>query len=73
MDIKYTLPKLQSPPTRNTPQSIRHSVSSFSLAAPRSPVLLYIMSRTLPREKGTAIVTLEDTMRKLIAPESKKY
>lgn len=73
MDIKYTLPKLQRPPTRNTPHSIRHNVSSFSLAAPKSLVLLYMISSTLPKENGMAIVTLDDIIRKPIAPETEIY
>lgn len=71
MDIRYTLPKLQRPPIRNTPHNITQRVSSFSLAPAKSLVLLYIISNTFPRENGTAIETLEDIIRKPIAPKIK--
>lgn len=69
IDIKYTLPKLQRPPTRKTPHNIKHNWSSFSLAVTRSFVPLYIISNTMPNENGTAIVTLDDITKKPIAPE----
>lgn len=68
IDIKYTLPKLHNPPIRKTPHNIMQSESSFSRADPRSLVLVYIISNTLPSENGTAMVTLDDITRKSIAP-----
>ena len=59
---------MHRPPSRNTPHNVKHRPSNFALAVAKSVVPLYIMSRTIPNENGTAIVTLDDTTKNPMAP-----